>query len=141
MRVVATFCWTCEKIESVQHRFSKRFTCCSDLRYCKRLAIPLDLTGSNYVVCVLILYMCIKYFLVWLKQMHQFFFRVHVTRGHSLKLFVPQSRLDVRKYFFCHRVVHCWNSLPAQPDDFSSLNKFKRLLERAGLTIFISCTD
>jgi len=73
------------------------------------------------------------------------FFRVRntstVTRGHSLKLFVPQSRLDVRKYFFCHRVVHCWNSLPAQPDDFSSLNTFKRLLERADLSGFISCTD
>ena len=66
------------------------------------------------------------------------FFRVRntstVTRGHSLKLFVPQSRLDVRKYFFCHRVVHCWNSLPAQPDDFLSLNKFKRLLERVDLS-------
>ena len=63
------------------------------------------------------------------------FFRLRntstVTRGHSLKLFVPQSRLDVSKYFFCHRVVHCWNSLPAQPDDFLSLNKFQRLLERA----------
>jgi len=32
------------------------------------------------------------------------FFRLRntstVTRGHSLKLFVPQSRLDARKYFF-----------------------------------------
>jgi len=57
-----------------------------------------------------------------------------VTRGHSLKLFVLQSRLDVRKYLFCHRIVHCWNSLPAQPDDFLSLNKFKRLLERVDLS-------
>ena len=75
------------------------------------------------------------------------FFRVRVrntstvTRGHSIKLFVPQSRLDVRKYFFCHRVVHCWNSLPVQPYDFSSLNKSKQLLERVDLSGFISCTD
>ena len=32
-------------------------------------------------------------------------------------------------------------SLPAQPDDFSSLNKFKRLLEQADLSGFTSCTD
>jgi len=38
----------------------------------------------------------------------------------SSKLFVPQSRLDVRKYFSVTglTVVHCWNSLRAQPDDF-----------------------
>jgi len=56
-------------------------------------------------------------------------------------LFVPQSRLDVRKYFFCHRVVRCWNSLPAQPDDFSSLNNLKRLLERTDLSSFILFRD
>jgi len=72
------------------------------------------------------------------------FFRVRnastATRGHSFKLFVPQSRLDVRKYFFCHRVVRCWNSLPAQPDDFS-LNNLKRLLERTDLSSFILFRD
>jgi len=77
--------------------------------------------------------------------MHLFFFIVlntsTVTRGQSLKLFVPQSQLDVRKYFICHRVVHYWNSLLAQPDDFSSLNKFKQLLERADLSGLMSCID
>jgi len=29
---------TCEKIESVQRRFPKRFTCCGDLMYYERLA-------------------------------------------------------------------------------------------------------
>ena len=41
-----------------------------------------------------------------------------VTRGHSLKLFVQQSRIDARKYFYSNRVIHSWNSLPATPDDF-----------------------
>jgi len=54
----------------------------------------------------------------------------------AFKLFVPQSRIDARKYFFCHRVVRCWNSLPAQPDDFFPLNNFKRLLERTDLSSF-----
>ena len=144
MRVVATFCWTCEKIESVQRRFSKRFTCCSDLMYCERLAtLGLDRLELRRLRFHLIYVYKILFGMA--ETDASIFFRVRntstVTRGHSIKLFVPQSRLDVRKYFFCHRVVHCWNSLPAQPDDFSSLNKFKQLLERADLSIFISCTD
>ena len=30
-----------------------------------------------------------------------------VTRGHSLKLFVQQSRIDARKYFFSNRGIVC----------------------------------
>jgi len=29
-----------------------------------------------------------------------------------MKLFIPRARLHVRKYFFSHRVVPHWNSLP-----------------------------
>ena len=96
MRVVATFCWTCEKI--VQRRFSKRFARCSDLMYCERLAtLGLDRLELRRLRFDLIY--VYKYFLVWSKQMHQFFFRERntstVTHGHSFKLFVPQSRIDV----------------------------------------------
>jgi len=55
------------------------------------------------------------------------------TCGHSLFL-------DVRKYFFCHRVARCWNSLPVQPDNFSTLNNFKRLLQRTDLSGFYRAT-
>ena len=43
------------------------------------------------------------------------------TRGHAYKLFVQQSRVDVRKYFFCNRVIKIWNSLPATTEDFALL--------------------
>jgi len=130
-----------------------RFTCCSDLRYCERLAnLELDRLELRQMRFDLTYCMCIKYFLLWSKQMHQFFFRVYntstVTRGHrlSLKLFMPQSRSDVPSAnrplcFLSPELVHCWKSLPAQPDDFSSLNEFKRLLSRADLSGFISCID
>jgi len=59
-----------------------------------------------------------------------------VTRGHSLKLFVQQSRIDARKHFFSNRVVKSWNSLPATPDDFSSLACFRRFLQRTDLSRF-----
>jgi len=49
-----------------------------------------------------------------------------------LNCFGPQSRLDVRKHFsvtgLC-TVGTVFPTLPAQPDDLSSLNTFKQLLE------------
>ena len=59
-----------------------------------------------------------------------------VTRGHNLKLFVEQSRIDVRKYFFSNRVIQWWNSLPATPNDFASLGCFQRMLQRTNLSKF-----
>ena len=51
------------------------------------------------------------------------------TRGHVSKLFVRQSRVDVRKYFFGNRVVKIWNSLPATVEDFDeSLNPLSSVL-------------
>ena len=59
-----------------------------------------------------------------------------VTRGHNLKLFVQKSRIDVRKYCFSNRVIQCWNSLPATPNDFASLGCFQRMLQRTDLSKF-----
>jgi hypothetical protein len=34
------------------------------------------------------------------------------TRGHSKKMKIKTSRLNVRKYTFVVRIVEIWNSLP-----------------------------
>jgi len=52
------------------------------------------------------------------------------TRGHNMKLFVPQSRIDIHNYFFSRRIVQRWNDLPACSEDFASLASFRRLLSR-----------
>jgi len=36
-----------------------------------------------------------------------FTLKASTIRGHDYKLFQPYSRLNVRKHFFCERVVHC----------------------------------
>jgi len=51
------------------------------------------------------------------------------TCGH-FKLLMPQSRIDVRKYFFACRIVRCWNSLDAEPEHVSSLTAFKKFLQQ-----------
>ena len=50
------------------------------------------------------------------------------TRGHSMKLVVPKSRLDLRHKFFSVRIVNQWNALSSETVEADSLNKFKRLL-------------
>jgi hypothetical protein len=51
-------------------------------------------------------------------------------RGHSMKLFKQQCRLEVRKNFFSQRVVNLWNALPSSIVSAESVNSFKSLLDR-----------
>jgi len=37
---------------------------------------------------------------------------LQLYRGHPYKLFLTRCFTDVRKYFFCNRVVKIWNELP-----------------------------
>ena len=52
------------------------------------------------------------------------------TRGNSLKLKTNYSRLNVRKYYFSHRVVTIWNSLPEEVVTAPSINSFKARLDK-----------
>jgi ribonucleases P/MRP protein subunit RPP40 len=51
-------------------------------------------------------------------------------RGHSMKLAVKRSRLDVRKFSFSQRVVPSWNSLPENVVTAPSTNVFKNRLDQ-----------
>ena len=61
-----------------------------------------------------------------------FFLRLtkNVTRGHTTKLFVNFSRLNIRKNFFSQRVVTAWNSLPESCVNAPDPDSFKKLLDR-----------
>ena len=51
------------------------------------------------------------------------------TRGHNLKMYIQNSRLDVRKFSFARRVCPVWNSLPHEIVNTTSLRSFKRKLD------------
>ena len=53
-----------------------------------------------------------------------------VTRGHSLKLFVPHCEADVRSRFFLVRVIPLWNGLPDYVVSSPSIDSFKRNFDR-----------
>ena len=51
-------------------------------------------------------------------------------RGNALKLAVHRSRIDIQKFYFCNRMVKCWNSLPDCITSCGSLNSFKVSLDK-----------
>jgi len=52
------------------------------------------------------------------------------TRGHNLKLTKTHSKCDIRLHFFAVRVLNRWNSLPQQAVEVSTVNSFKRHLDK-----------
>ena len=52
------------------------------------------------------------------------------TRRNSCKLLVERSKLDIRKFSFCSRIVNAWNSLPNEVIQCASINSFKSNLDK-----------
>jgi len=59
------------------------------------------------------------------------------TRGHSLKLFLPDSRVNCRQHFFAVHVLRIWNSLPEDVVSATQLSLFISRLVRVNLNQFL----
>ena len=101
-----------KKIESVQRRFTKHLLFCRGLRYSERLAklgvVSLELRRLHLD---LINVYKLLFGMVDADVPSALFVANNVdtvTRGHSHKLFVQQSRIDAHKYFFSNRVIQSW---------------------------------
>ena len=57
---------------------------------------------------------------------------VFTEEGESagMNLVIPKANKDVRKYFFSHRVVSSWNSLPYDVKNSESVNQFKNAYDK-----------
>ena len=96
---------------------------------CKGLAYG----HSRCAATELIYWRCLNWRLGYLTYPCKTFFELSVdsrTRGHSWKILKNRSKLDIRKFFFSERVVNRWDSLSQDDVDQTSLNIFKRVLER-----------
>ena len=61
----------------------------------------------------------------------------HITRGHSLTLHVPTSRINCRQHFFAVRVVEVWNSLPEEVISAPRLSVFTFRLKNVNFSRFL----
>ena len=52
------------------------------------------------------------------------------TRGNSKKLFKQRSRINIRKYSFCNRVVDMWNNLDDWVIESNSVISFEKNLDK-----------
>ena len=118
-------------LEGVQRKWTKQVTGLGELPYSERLRI-LDLYSMQGRLLRADLIQTWKIFnsecaadigeLFVLDQSSR--------RGHSRKLFLPRTNLEVRRRYFSVRVVTTWNSLGHDTVIAPSLKTFKALLHR-----------
>ena len=58
-------------------------------------------------------------------------------RVKSLKLFVPDARVNCRKHFFAVRVINVWNSLSDEVVSTNQLSRFKTHIKQINLNNFL----
>jgi len=130
-----------KRVESVQSKFTKRLPGYYSLDYKSRLmrlhADSLELRRLKYD---LIYTYKVVFGLVndAANDLFTLTSLIHSTstRGHMYKLFPHCNRVDMYKYFFSQRIIDTWNSLPAKPNDFSSIARFTRFIKSADLSEF-----
>jgi hypothetical protein len=123
------------KIESVQRRFTARIRGLRSISYPDRLKslgldsllvrrLKYDLTTCHKIIRGEIDVSPDDFFT---------FATYSATRGHSQKLFKPQSRIDARKFSFANRLVDVWNDLPATVVEANTTSSFKAKLNNVQL--------
>ena len=57
------------------------------------------------------------------------------TRGHNLKLYKLQMRINIRNFSFTRRIVTDWNNLPNYVANAKSTDDFKKLFDNFNCNI------
>ncbi len=64
-------------------------------------------------------------------------FSLHVPymglRGNRTQITCARPRLDIKKYFFCTRIVDKWNALDADMSVFKTAKHFAKYLHEQGV--------
>ena len=59
------------------------------------------------------------------------------TRGHDQKLYTNYCCVNVRKHFFCSRIIAVWNALKINPCNIKTLKDFKKILKNEDLSEYL----
>ena len=118
-------------LERVQKRWTREVSGLSGLTYPERLR-RLDLFSVQGRLLRADMIMTWKIFNQKCAIKSEELFTMNVTsrRGHSLKIFHPRVRTNLRMRSFAVRIIPTWNALAADTVETLSLNTFKHLLKR-----------
>ena len=124
-----------DRIEKVQKNFTKKLPGLSRVSYPRRLEIlGLPSLEERRIVSDLIAFHKMVHGNIHINTNDFISFSSNNNRGHSLKVQTPDSRIDVRKYFFAVRSIDAWNSLPQSLVEITSSSLFKKKLNEIDLS-------
>lgn len=126
-------------VESVQRLFTKRLPGLKDFSYFQRLtALGLcSLERRRLDFDLIFCYKILNGLIAGSPENYGLFLSNRRSRGHSCKLIIENSRVDVRKFYFANRVCKPWNALPEDLVSSISLSKFKSGLKQINLNAFL----
>ena len=122
-----------DKLEAVQRRASRMIPEIKGLTYEERLGKMglTTLATRRYRGDMLEVFKLVKGLEgIEAEELFTYNTSTYTTRGHTHKLEIGHSRLDVRKKFFTRRVLGPWNRLPPHVVSPSTTDGFKRTNDR-----------
>ncbi|MFZ2538339.1 MAG: reverse transcriptase family protein [Oscillospiraceae bacterium] len=127
------------EVESVQRYFTRRLPGLGNLSYAERLSIiKLKSLEHRRLIADLIIVFNIVHGLSSLEL--DYFFDVSNKknlRGHQFHFTIPLVKLNLRRFFFSHRVLNVWNSLPSDIVSAGNTAQFKRAINRYDFSKFL----
>ena len=128
------------KVESVQRYFTKRIPSLKTLPYHERLAmIDLETLELRRLKSDMAMYFKIIRGFSCLTSFDFFVFtsRIYASRGNDFRISKPKIRKNKYQNLFSCRGINCWNALPNDIADVSSLNIFKSKLNKIELDRYL----
>ena len=126
-----------KRVESVQRVFTKKLPIMKYLTYKERLSV-LSLESFELRRLKADLVMCFKILKGFTNiNPSQFFtWSSRTSRGNSMKLYYPDSRVTAREHFYSVRVVQLWNKLPEEVVSASTVSAFISRLKSMHTSFF-----
>ena len=121
-----------DRLESVQRRFTKFLPGYRNLSYVDRLRrLNIKSLEERRIMFDLILVFKIINNLISLDSRDYFEFASSITRGHNLKIKTNYCRTNTKKFSFPNRIINCWNNLPDDVVNSTSLSIFKSKVQKS----------
>ena len=128
-----------DALEHVQRNFTKRLPGLHDIKYNDRLRIckleTLELRRLH--TDLIMVYKIVNNLMTINLNGSVKLFNNVGTRGNTYKLTKNYARLDIRKFFFCNRIVDVWNMLDKETVCSRNLHNFKHKLLLTNLSRYL----